>query len=94
MKISNQVSGRFGNNLFQYIATKILQHKLSREGFQYSYVYNSPLNDPYIVAIAMLVEKHKKTSIPNAPKQRITVLEDSALQMEDADEYIEEHYYW
>ena len=37
MKITYKISGRFGNNLFQYIAVKIIQYLLP----SYQYVYNS-----------------------------------------------------
>jgi DNA-directed RNA polymerase subunit E'/Rpb7 len=49
------------------------------------------LNDPYIVAIAMLVEKREYGQKPaqKSIKQRITVLEDTALNMQDETEYIE-----
>ena len=50
------------------------------------------LNDPYIVAIAMLVENKDRSQKPLQPrptKPRITVLEDSALNIEDENEYVE-----
>jgi DNA-directed RNA polymerase subunit E'/Rpb7 len=50
------------------------------------------LNDPYIVAIASLMDSGKKPPLGRQQPQvkpRITVLEDAGENMEDADEYIE-----
>ena len=63
MKISNQVSGRFGNNLFQYIASKVLQHKLSKNGLNYTYIYESILDDPFIITDDNYFEVLEDTSI-------------------------------
>ncbi len=49
MKISYKVSGRFGNNLFQYIAMKILQNELSKKDTFIEYIYNSPLENAFVV---------------------------------------------
>jgi hypothetical protein len=49
MKISYKVSGRFGNNLFQYIAMKIVQNELSKNDTFIEYVYNSPLENAFVV---------------------------------------------
>jgi hypothetical protein len=56
-KISYKIDGRFGNNLFQYLATKILQLKLKNENRNYEYEYdydyhlkfNENINDIFIV---------------------------------------------
>ena len=52
-KISYKIDGRFGNNLFQYLATKILQLKLKNENRNYEYEYhlkfNENRNDIFIV---------------------------------------------
>ena len=45
MDISYNLMGRFGNNLFQYIATKIIQNKLSLIKRKYIYKYNLLQND-------------------------------------------------
>ena len=50
------------------------------------------LNDPYIVAIAMLADKeqHRSTINPSKhAKQRITVMDDVDQNIEDEDEYVE-----
>ena len=49
MKLSNQVSGRFGNNLFQYLAAKVLQHKLELNGKKVDYIFNTRIEGSYIV---------------------------------------------
>ena len=49
MKISYKVSGRFGNNLFQYIAMKVVQNEISKNDTFIEYVYNTPLENAYIV---------------------------------------------
>jgi hypothetical protein len=49
MKISYKVSGRFGNNLFQYIAMKVVQNELSKNDTFIEYVYNTTLENPFIV---------------------------------------------
>lgn len=49
MKISYGIYGRFGNNLFQYLATKLIQHKLSLIGRNVEYVYNLNLNHAFIL---------------------------------------------
>lgn len=46
MKISYGIYGRFGNNLFQYLATKLIQHKLSLIGKIYEYSFNTNINQP------------------------------------------------
>lgn len=63
MKISNQVSGRFGNNLFQYIASKVLQYKLYKDGLNYTYVYETIENDPFIVTDENYFEILNNTSL-------------------------------
>ena len=50
MKISYKVSGRFGNNLFQYIAMKVLQNELSKKDTFIEYVYNTPLENAFLVS--------------------------------------------
>jgi hypothetical protein len=49
------------------------------------------LNDPYIVAIAALVDSGRRDprSERNTKKPKITVLEDEASNLEDEDEYVE-----
>lgn len=49
MKISYKVSGRFGNNLFQYIAMKVIQNELSKKDTFVEYVYNTPLKNAFVV---------------------------------------------
>lgn len=49
MKISYKVSGRFGNNLFQYIATKIIQNEISKKNNNIEYVFDTLLEDPFII---------------------------------------------
>ncbi len=49
MKISYKVSGRFGNNFFQYIATKIIQKELVKNNKSVEYVFDSPLEDAFII---------------------------------------------
>jgi hypothetical protein len=49
MKISYSVMGRFGNNLFQYFATKILQNKLLSCNRIYNFEYNTKFDNVYIV---------------------------------------------
>jgi len=49
MKISYKVSGRFGNNLFQYIAMKVIQNEISKKDTFIEYVYNTPLENAFIV---------------------------------------------
>ena len=49
MKISYKVSGRFGNNLFQYIAMKLLQNEISKKDTFIEYIYNSPLENAFVV---------------------------------------------
>jgi hypothetical protein len=49
MKISYKVSGRFGNNLFQYIAMKLVQNELSKKDTFIEYIYNSPLENAFVV---------------------------------------------
>lgn len=49
MYISYSLNGRFGNNLFQYLATKILQHKLKELGLEYTYVFNLFDNTSFII---------------------------------------------
>ena len=44
-KISYKINGRFGNNLFQYLATKILQLKLLNNNRNYEYEFNLKNND-------------------------------------------------
>lgn len=48
------------------------------------------LNDPYIVAIASLIENRKDRVYESSKQPRITVLEDAALNIEDEDEYVEQ----
>jgi len=48
------------------------------------------LNDPYIVAIASLIDNGKeRTAVHRSEKPRIKVLEDAALNIEDEEEYEE-----
>jgi len=49
MFISYKLSGRFGNNLFQYIAMKVIQNELSKNTSFVQYVYNTPLKNAFIV---------------------------------------------
>ena len=49
MKISNLVCGRFGNNFFQYLASKVIQHLLNKEGLTYEYLFNTKLDNAYVV---------------------------------------------
>lgn len=63
MKISNQVSGRFGNNLFQYLALKVLQYRLTKENLQYTYVYNTLFEDAFIVTDETYFQVLNDTSI-------------------------------
>ncbi len=49
MKISYKVSGRFGNNLFQYIAMKVIQNEISKKDTFIEYIYNTPLENAFIV---------------------------------------------
>jgi hypothetical protein len=49
MKISYHIMGRFGNNLFQYIATKILQNKLASIDRNYIYEFNTLSSDVFTV---------------------------------------------
>lgn len=49
MKISYKVSGRFGNNLFQYIAAKLIQNEITKKDNFVEYVYNTPLDNAFIV---------------------------------------------
>jgi hypothetical protein len=49
MKLSNQVSGRFGNNLFQYLAAKVIQHKLENIGKSVEYIFNTRINNAYVI---------------------------------------------
>jgi hypothetical protein len=49
MKISYKPLGRFGNNLFQYIALKLVQHEVSKKDTFVEYVYNTPLENAFVV---------------------------------------------
>lgn len=49
MYISYSLNGRFGNNLFQYLATKILQHTLSSHNLIYTYSFNFKDNNSFII---------------------------------------------
>lgn len=49
MKISYKVSGRFGNNLFQYIAMKLVQNEISKKDTFIEYIYNTPLKNAFVV---------------------------------------------
>ncbi len=49
MKISYKVCGRFGNNLFQYIAMKVIQNEISKKDTFIEYVYNTTLENAFIV---------------------------------------------
>ncbi len=49
MFITYELKGRFGNNLFQYLATKILQRLLSLNNIIYTYEFNKPKNDCLII---------------------------------------------
>ncbi len=49
MFITYELNGRFGNNLFQYLATKILQHILSLNNIIYTYEFRKPKNDCFII---------------------------------------------
>lgn len=49
MKISYKACGRFGNNLFQYIAMKVLQNEISKKDTFIEYVYNTSLENAFIV---------------------------------------------
>ena len=47
--ISYALNGRFGNNLFQYLATKIVQHILSKYDMIYTYTFNIIPSTPFII---------------------------------------------
>jgi hypothetical protein len=47
--ISYNLMGRFGNNLFQYIATKIIQNKLLMINKEYAYNYNTKPENSFII---------------------------------------------
>jgi hypothetical protein len=49
MKISYGVGGRFGNNLFQYLAMKLIQFELLKKNRVYEYVFNINLENSFIV---------------------------------------------
>ena len=49
MKISYKVSGRFGNNLFQYIAMKVVQNEISKNDTFIEYVYHTPLENALVI---------------------------------------------
>lgn len=49
MSISYNLMGRFGNNLFQYIATKIIQNKLLISNRVYTYNYKSKPENSFII---------------------------------------------
>ena len=49
MKISYGVNGRFGNNLFQYIAIKLIQFELSKRGRNYEYVFNFIPENSFVI---------------------------------------------
>lgn len=49
MKISYKVSGRFGNNLFQYIATKLIQNELTKKDNFVEYVYDTSLDNAFVI---------------------------------------------
>lgn len=49
MKISYKVSGRFGNNLFQYIAMKVVQNEISKNDTFIEYAYNTPLENAFVI---------------------------------------------
>ena len=49
MKISYKVSGRFGNNLFQYIATKLIQNELTKKDNFVEYVYDTSFDNAFII---------------------------------------------
>jgi len=49
MIISYALNGRFGNNLFQYLAMKILQHVLYKYDLLYTYQYNICIHNSFVV---------------------------------------------
>lgn len=49
MYISYSLNGRFGNNLFQYLATKILQHKLKELHLEYTYIFHLIDNNAFVI---------------------------------------------
>ena len=49
MKISYKVSGRFGNNLFQYIATKLIQNELTKKDNFVEYIYDTQLDNAFVI---------------------------------------------
>ena len=49
MFITYQLNGRFGNNLFQYLAAKILQHILSLNNIIYTYEFNKQKNNCFVI---------------------------------------------
>ena len=49
MSISYNLMGRFGNNLFQYIATKIIQNKLLIYNRVYTYNYKNKPENSFII---------------------------------------------
>ncbi len=69
MKISNQVSGRFGNNLFQYLASKVLQYKLTNTGSSVMYVFNDGLYENTVLKDPFIVSDDNYFEILNNPSQ-------------------------
>lgn len=49
MKISYGINGRFGNNLFQYIAMKLIQYELSKKNRIYEYVFDIILENSFTI---------------------------------------------
>ncbi len=49
MNISYRIDGRFGNNLFQYFATKIIQHICLNKGYKLTYNFNSQSQNSIII---------------------------------------------
>ena len=67
MIISYEIRGRFGNNLFQYYAMKIIQRLFHDLDIEYTYVYNTKPNNCMIVGDSDFKELYKSLKNKTIP---------------------------
>ena len=88
MKISYKVSGRFGNNLFQYIAAKLIQNEITKKDTFVEYVYNTPLDNAFIVTdknyFEMFMNKDSVSQMMNDSNYKVLLSDEFNLMMDNS----------
>lgn len=81
MIISYGIDGRFGNNLFQYLAMKLIQFELSKRNRNYEYVFNIvpensfTINDDNYLDILERLQGEASVTTDNENPQNIDIVD-------------------